>query len=86
VKLPILILALLASGCSTTEFVCRGAGTCYTDLKGQTVMANGQHTDASARYVPVGAQQVTLPTGGYLIVRSQTTGAITSVIQTSKSK
>lgn len=82
----ILVLALLASGCSTTELICRGAGTCYTNLKGETVMANGQYTDSSARFVATGGQQVLLPTGGYMIIRSQSTGAITSVIQTSKSK
>jgi hypothetical protein len=59
------------------KFICTGTGTC---------LASGSYSGSSSGYVSPSAQQVQLPNGGYMIVRNQTTGAITSVIQTSKSK
>ncbi len=74
----ILILAVLATGCSTMDkIVCTGTGTC---------LAKGEFTNTAARSVPTGGEQIHLPTGSFLIVRSQSTGAVMSVIQTATSK
>lgn len=82
-KYALTILAVLLTGCSSMDhFVCYGAGTC--DRNGQ--YANGSYAGSTAAYVPTGGQQVFLPSGGYMVIRSQATGRVMSVIQTSKTK
>ena len=71
-------LAALLTGCSSIDhFVCYGAGTCG---------AGNSASSSTAKYVPTGGQQVFLPSGGYMVIRSQSTGQVMSVIQTSKTK
>ena len=67
------------------EFVCRGAGTCYTNAQGQLVYGNGSYAGSSYSAAN-SSQQVFLPNGGYMVIRSQSTGRVMSVIQTSKTK
>ena len=74
----ILILAVLATGCSTMDkFVCTGTGTC---------MANGQMPVNSAAWVSPTPQTIITNNGTYIITRSQSTGAINSINQVSRGK
>jgi len=75
-KLVIIIMAVLLSGCSTQRFLCTGTGTCDV---------------GSATYTPTARvntlpSQVLLPSGNYLVVPNASTGGIRAVIQTSRTK
>ena len=80
-KQLLLVLAVSLTGCaSMDQAICYGAGTCNT--QGLAVsMSTG-----TARSFTRGGELVQLPSGGYLVIRNQSTGAIMSVIQTSKTK
>jgi hypothetical protein len=79
-KILILLVAVLVSGCSTRQMVCAGTGTCFGDDRDLTAT------------LPVGAlptptaknSQLLLPSGNYLVVRNA--GTVTAIIQTSTTK
>lgn len=82
-KIVLITLAVVLTGCTSMDhFVCYGAGTC--DRNGQ--YSNGSYAGNSAAWVNTGPQTVITNNGTYLIGRSQTTGSINSVIQTSRGK
>jgi hypothetical protein len=81
-KLLLLIAALTLTACSSLDhFVCYGAGTC--DRNGE--YATGTYSGSSS-YIPPAAngQVITTNSGNYVIVRSQTSGRVMSVIKSGK--
>lgn len=75
----LLILAVLLTGCSTQQLMCAGTGTCSS---GTDYTAVSTATSTRSQVV----RSVQLPTGNYLIVPNHSTGGISAVIQTSKTK
>ena len=79
-KILILLVAVLVSGCSTRQMICAGTGTCFGDDRDLTAT------------LPVGSlptpiaknSQLLLPSGNYLVVRNA--GTVTAIIQTSTTK
>lgn len=78
-KLLLIALSLTLTACSSLDqVVCYGAGTCDRDP---------QYASAGAgKYVSPLPQTVITNQGTYMIVRDQTSGAISSVISTSRGK
>lgn len=79
-KLLLIALTSTLTACSSLDnFVCYGAGTCNTT-------ANTAFSSSSGSYVPPAAngQVITTNNGNYVIVRSQTSGRVMSVIKSGK--
>jgi hypothetical protein len=73
-----LIIALSQTACMTLDkFVCTGTGTC---------MANGQMPANAAVWVSPTPQTIITNNGTYIITRSQSTGAVSSINQVSGGK
>lgn len=78
-KLLLIALSLTLTACSSLDrAVCYGAGTCDR---------NPQYASAGqGRYVSPSPQTVITNQGTYMIVRDQSSGAISSIISTSRGK
>lgn len=78
-KKLLVIASILLSGCaSVDQFVCYGAGTCDR---------NPKYASAGAgKYVSPTPQTIITNQGTYMVVRDQQSGAISSIISTSKGK
>jgi hypothetical protein len=76
----LLILAVLLTGCSTQQLMCAGTGTCQANTDYTGISTANRYTS------PQVVRSVQLPTGNYLIVPNHSTGGISAVIQTSKTK
>lgn len=76
-KTIMILVSTILTGCSSLDhFVCTGTGTC-----GHTT----QYSQA-AKWVSPMPQTIITNAGTYMIIRDQTSGAISSVISTSKGK
>ena len=79
-KILILLVAVLVSGCSTRQMVCAGTGTCFGDDRDLTAtLPVGSLPTPTAKN-----SQLLLPSGNYLVVRNS--GTVTAIIQTSTTK
>jgi hypothetical protein len=78
-KLLLIALTSTLTACSSLDnFVCYGAGTCNTT-------ANTAFSPYSSSYTPAANGQVITTNGGnYVIVRSQTSGQVMSIIKSGK--
>lgn len=80
-KQLLVVLAVSLTGCaSMDQAICYGAGTCNTQGPAVSV------STITARPFIRSGDLIQLPSGGVLVIRNQSTGAIMSVIQTSKTK
>jgi hypothetical protein len=72
------LLSLTQTACTTLDkVVCTGTGTC---------MANGQMPANAAVWVSPTPQTIITNSGTYIITRSQSTGAVSSINQVSGGK
>jgi len=78
-KTLIISLAVLLTGCASLDhMVCYGTGTCGRSIDSKIV--------SSGRYVSPTPQTIITNQGTYIIVRDQSSGAISSIISTSGGK